>query len=850
MSGPSHAARAGVATGAAEREPAARRRSGPEPRAEAPAAWQQSARLAAQRREIAAAFGPAAPRAATPDDQAAPQRAAADRQPSPDVGSGGAAGGLPASLRAGVEALSGMDLSDVRVHRHSGHPAQLNALAYAQGSDIHLGAGQDQHLPHEAWHVVQQRQGRVRPTTQLAGVDVNDDDALEHEADVMGDRAAKATAMPLGHDAALQAKAAGAPAPGGIPAPSMASVPLQRTRAVAQLGRTLPGGNPLGRGGKGGYSPPSKGGRDARGGDRPRDEARRRRDIGLHVQSAPAPTPESQLRARLAHLALTDTEVFRLQVLMGRRTMAEVGRLGAIGLVQRAADLETLLGLTLPVRDIETLASLPQAATLADLVRLAGLPRPARDLDTLASLPQAAALADLVLVSGIVKPARDIAVVAGLAQAAGTADLIQLAGLPWSGEGIAAVAAIRVGANNVALTLPEIVQLAATGKRSADIVQLAALTAARTAAQLIQIAGEVTGQQSLADRSVAIGDEWNLLQTGWTHWPLTALFQDTDRMWQPAAAAARAAVRGGEPDADALQAFTVAKFRMRARMDAIRAMVPALQEGAAALVAGQARIAATGTLINDIDRLLVFHSQASPERTLAQNARAQAVAMRQAVDVAVQAVQADRAAYALLTNLTVAQARAHVQTQQTRVGDLRYGFPPSHATIRFGLNALFNDPAYQGTLAFGNLNLPRWVQAHAYWQSLQAGDRNRLNQKLAGFAPTGWGVQGHPASRAKRNGYNGANILVPVLPPPFPPVSGEIVHDWMFGDASHGHAAARMAPLLQHALNGTDLVIGANFVCRHQSYPEQGRTVHTWSNHTLRIVIGGGGTVVTYFNAN
>ncbi|MEL6127089.1 MAG: DUF4157 domain-containing protein, partial [Pseudomonadota bacterium] len=38
-------------------------------------------------------------------------------------------------------------------------------MAYAQGSNIHLGPGQDQHLPHEAWHVVQQRQGRVPTTT-------------------------------------------------------------------------------------------------------------------------------------------------------------------------------------------------------------------------------------------------------------------------------------------------------------------------------------------------------------------------------------------------------------------------------------------------------------------------------------------------------------------------------------------------------------------------------------------------------------------------------------------------------------------------------------------------------------
>ena len=99
--------------------------------------------------------------------------------------------GLPGPLKAGIESLSGMDMSDVTVHRNSSQPAQLNALAYAQGNDIHLAAGQDQHLAHEAWHVVQQRQGRVQPTMQLQGVSVNDDESLEKEADAMGERAAQ-----------------------------------------------------------------------------------------------------------------------------------------------------------------------------------------------------------------------------------------------------------------------------------------------------------------------------------------------------------------------------------------------------------------------------------------------------------------------------------------------------------------------------------------------------------------------------------------------------------------------------------------------------------------------------------
>ncbi len=94
--------------------------------------------------------------------------------------------GLPHDLKAGVENLSGYSLDDVRVHYNSHKPAQLNALAYAQGTDIHVAPGQEKHLPHEAWHVVQQKQGRVRPTTQMQGMNVNANEGLEKEADVMG----------------------------------------------------------------------------------------------------------------------------------------------------------------------------------------------------------------------------------------------------------------------------------------------------------------------------------------------------------------------------------------------------------------------------------------------------------------------------------------------------------------------------------------------------------------------------------------------------------------------------------------------------------------------------------------
>jgi hypothetical protein len=97
--------------------------------------------------------------------------------------------GLPETLTRSIGAMSGVDLSDVQVHTASPQPARLGAHAYAQGQHIHLAPGQEAHLPHEAWHIVQQRQGRVRPTGQVGGQALNDDPRLEREADAMGQRA-------------------------------------------------------------------------------------------------------------------------------------------------------------------------------------------------------------------------------------------------------------------------------------------------------------------------------------------------------------------------------------------------------------------------------------------------------------------------------------------------------------------------------------------------------------------------------------------------------------------------------------------------------------------------------------
>lgn len=95
---------------------------------------------------------------------------------------------MPSLLKQNLERASGLDLSDVQVYRNSPHPGLLDAEAVTQGRQIHLGPGAESHLAHEAWHVVQQMQGRVVPRGALNGIEINDDVALEAEADHMGER--------------------------------------------------------------------------------------------------------------------------------------------------------------------------------------------------------------------------------------------------------------------------------------------------------------------------------------------------------------------------------------------------------------------------------------------------------------------------------------------------------------------------------------------------------------------------------------------------------------------------------------------------------------------------------------
>lgn len=96
--------------------------------------------------------------------------------------------GIPPRIKQHFESISGLSFDDVRIHYASGKPAKFKAHAYTQGSQVFIAPGQEKYLNHELGHVIQQKQGRVKPDSYLDGYAINDSAALEREADLYADR--------------------------------------------------------------------------------------------------------------------------------------------------------------------------------------------------------------------------------------------------------------------------------------------------------------------------------------------------------------------------------------------------------------------------------------------------------------------------------------------------------------------------------------------------------------------------------------------------------------------------------------------------------------------------------------
>lgn len=105
--------------------------------------------------------------------------------------------GMPDEVKQKMENSFNTDFSGVRVHQNSEKAPEVGALAFTQGNDVHFAPGQynpsnsvgQRLLGHELAHVQQQKNGRVKATTEIAGMPVNDNVSLEKEADNLGSKA-------------------------------------------------------------------------------------------------------------------------------------------------------------------------------------------------------------------------------------------------------------------------------------------------------------------------------------------------------------------------------------------------------------------------------------------------------------------------------------------------------------------------------------------------------------------------------------------------------------------------------------------------------------------------------------
>ncbi|RCJ20436.1 hypothetical protein A6S26_26275 [Nostoc sp. ATCC 43529] len=106
---------------------------------------------------------------------------------------------LPEPVQQKMQMSLGTDFSDVRIHT-DGQAEKLGSQAFASGNNLHFAQGKydpksesgQALIGHELTHVVQQRQGRVNAPNQsgVGNATVVQDEALEAEADRLGDRAA------------------------------------------------------------------------------------------------------------------------------------------------------------------------------------------------------------------------------------------------------------------------------------------------------------------------------------------------------------------------------------------------------------------------------------------------------------------------------------------------------------------------------------------------------------------------------------------------------------------------------------------------------------------------------------
>jgi hypothetical protein len=178
----------------------------PDKKKKGPASMKEDVQLAAEKKKKPASMKEDVQLAADKKKKPASMKADAQladdkkKKPASMKKDSGSPNKMPGHVQQKMESTMNADFSDVNIHVGS-KASSVGALAYAQGNDIHFAQGKfnpdtnsgQQLLGHELAHVVQQRQGRVKATTSVNGLPVNDDKGLEKEADTLGAKAAAKT---------------------------------------------------------------------------------------------------------------------------------------------------------------------------------------------------------------------------------------------------------------------------------------------------------------------------------------------------------------------------------------------------------------------------------------------------------------------------------------------------------------------------------------------------------------------------------------------------------------------------------------------------------------------------------
>lgn len=125
------------------------------------------------------------------DDNSSQQEQATDSYPLPHKKKNTT--GIPDNIKHGIENLSGILLDDVKVYYNSDKPKLLGVPAYTEGTNIYIGPGNEEYLPHEVWHVIQQKQRAIKANEMLKGKKINRTKKLEDDAEKMGKKGLSST---------------------------------------------------------------------------------------------------------------------------------------------------------------------------------------------------------------------------------------------------------------------------------------------------------------------------------------------------------------------------------------------------------------------------------------------------------------------------------------------------------------------------------------------------------------------------------------------------------------------------------------------------------------------------------